>query len=223
MTTFPGSPKTLKGGLVVVDPKSAAIQRVIAFQYNPSELSRSLQVQTSGGAAGAGGGGRANVVRFTAPAIETFNLAIELDAADRLEFPQDHATTVENGLLPQMAALESLVHPDSARLQEENSLANRGTLEIVPKEGPLVLFVWSRKRIAPVTVTELSITEEAFDTALNPIRAKVTLGLRVLSVHDLGFDHKGGSLFMTYLRAKEQLAQAAEASPLGALGLNSLS
>lgn len=221
MTTFPGSPKTLKGGLVVVDPKSAAIQRIIAFQYNPAELSRTLQVQALGG--DGGGGGRANVARFTAPAVETFNLTIELDAADQLEFPQDHATTVENGLFPQMAALESLVHPTSARLQEENSLANRGTLEIVPEEGPLVLFVWSRKRIAPVTVTELGFTEEAFDTDLNPIRAKVTLGLRVLSVHDLGFDHKGGSLFMTYLQAKEQMAQAAEASPLGALGLNSLS
>ena len=222
MTTFPGSPKTLKGGLVVVDPKSAAIQRIIAFQYNPAELSRTLQVQTSGGAGG-GGEGRANVVRFTAPAVETFNLTIELDAADQLEFPQDHETTVESGLFPQMAAMESLVQPSSARLQEENSLANRGTLEIVPEEGPLVLFVWSRKRIAPVTVSDLSMTEEAFDTQLNPIRAKVTLGLRVLSVHDLGFDHKGGSLFMTYLQAKEQLAQAAEASPLGALGLNSLS
>jgi len=223
MTTFPGSPKTLKGGLVVVDPKSAAIQRIIAFQYNPAELSRTLQVQTFGGGGAGGGGDRANVVRFTAPAVETFNLTIELDAADQLEFPKDHATTVESGLFPQMAALESLVHPGSARLQEENNLANRGTLEIVPEEGPLVLFVWSRKRIAPVTVSELSMTEEAFDTQLNPIRAKVTLGLRVLSVHDLGFDHKGGSLFMTYLQAKEQLAQAAEASPLGALGLNSLS
>ncbi len=222
MTTFPRSPKTLKGGLVVVDPRSAAIQRIIAFQYNPAELSRTLQVQTFGGGAN-GGGGRANVVRFTAPAVETFNLTIELDAADQLEFPKDHPTTVESGLFPQMAALESLVHPTSARLQEENSLAGRGTLEIVPEEGPLVLFVWSRKRIAPVTVTDLSITEEAFDTELNPIRATVTLGLRVLSVHDLGFDHKGGSLFMTYLRAKEQMAQAAEASPLGALGLNSLS
>lgn len=221
MTTFPGSPKTLKGGLVVVDPKSAAIQRIIAFQYNPAELSRTLQVQTLGGAGG-GGEGRANVVRFIAPAVETFNLTVELDAADQLEFPKDHATTVESGLFPQLAALEGLVHPASARLQEENSLASRGTLEIVPEEGPLVLFVWSRKRIAPVTVSELSMTEEAFDTALNPIRAKVQLGLRVLSVHDLGFDHKGGSLFMTYLQAKEQLAQAAEASPLGALGLNSL-
>ena len=63
-----------------------------------------------------------------------------------------------------------------------------GTLEIVPAEAPLTLFVWSKNRMLPVRITEFSITEEAFDPALNPIRAKVSLGLRVLSVNDLGFD-----------------------------------
>ena len=58
----------------------------------------------------------------------------------------------------------------------------------------------------PVRITDFSITEEAFDAALNPIRAKVSLGMRVLSVNDLGFEHKGGSLFMAYLQQKEQLA-----------------
>ena len=60
----------------------------------------------------------------------------------------------------------------------------------------------------PVRITEFSITEEAFDPALNPIRAKVSLGMRVLSVDDLGFAHKGGNLFMAYLQNKEQLASA---------------
>jgi hypothetical protein len=89
-------------------------------------------------------------------------------------------------------------------------------------ETPLTLFVWSKTRIVPVRVTELSITEEAFDTALNPTRAKVSLGLRVLSVDDLGFNHKGGNLFMTYLRQKEQLAAMMQGGALGALGLTGL-
>ena len=63
-------------------------------------------------------------------------------------------------------------------------------------------------------LTEFSITEEAFDPALNPIRAKVSLGMRVLSVDDLGFEHKGGSLFMAYLQQKERLADAAPAAAL---------
>jgi hypothetical protein len=42
-------------------------------------------------------------------------------------------------------------------------------------QAPLALFVWSQHRILPVRVTDFSITEEAFDPALNPIRAKVSL------------------------------------------------
>ena len=69
--------------------------------------------------------------------------------------------------------------------------------------APLTLFVWSKQRIVPVRLTDLSVTEEAFDPNLNPIRAKVSLGMRVLSVDDLGFDQTGGSLFMAYLQNKE--------------------
>ena len=68
----------------------------------------------------------------------------------------------------------------------------------------------------------VSITEEAFDPALNPIRAKVSLSLRVLTVDDLGFDSKGGGLFMTYLQTKEQLAQPRASlsfTPLGITGI----
>ena len=71
-------------------------------------------------------------------------------------------------------------------------------------------------------ITDFSVTEEAFDAALNPIRAKVSLGMRVLSVDDLGFAHRGGSLFMSYLQAKEQLATRATRATLGALGIGAL-
>src|SRR5260370_28974621 len=72
--------------------------------------------------------------------------------------------------------------------------------------APLSLYIWSKNRIVPVRLTDLSITEEAFEPALNPIRAKVSLGMRVLSVNDLGFNVKGGSLFMAYQQQKEKLA-----------------
>ena len=87
-------------------------------------------------------------------------------------------------------------------------------------QAPLTLFVWSKKRILPVRLTELSITEEAFDTNLNPIRAKVSLGMRVLSVDDLGFDHKGGNLYMAYHQTKESLATIFGGGSLEALGIN---
>ena len=89
-------------------------------------------------------------------------------------------------------------------------------------QGPLTLFIFGPKRIMPVRITEFSIVEEAFDVALNPIRAKISLGMRVLTVDDLGFDNKGGGLFMTYLQAKEQLASQNRAGTFGQLGITGI-
>src|SRR5262245_4176852 len=213
MSTFPNSPRLLKGGIVLVDPESGHVRRIVALQYNPDTLSRTLQVQ----AIGAEGGGRSEALRLKGPPVETFKLEAEIDATDQLEFPDQHRAAVELGVHPQLAALESLVHPTSAALQANDALAGSGALEIVPMQAPLALFVWSKNRIVPVRITDFSVTEEAFDPALNPIRAKVSLGLRVLSVDDLGFAHKGGSLFMAYLRSKETLAQQGAAGTLATL------
>ena len=89
-------------------------------------------------------------------------------------------------------------------------------------EAPLTLFVWSAVRILPVRLTDFSITEEAFDQALNPIRAKVSLGMRVLSVNDLSFDHKGNSVFLANLARKEKLAGKTGRGSLSSLGISQL-
>ncbi|MEL6942412.1 MAG: hypothetical protein AAFO82_07075, partial [Bacteroidota bacterium] len=102
-----------------------------------------------------------------------------------------------------------------------NTLAQSGTLEISPVEAPLTLFVWSKNRVVPVRITEFSITEEAFDVNLNPIRARVSLGMRVLSVDDLGFDHHGGNLYMNYQQTKERLAALYTNGSLNNFGINS--
>jgi hypothetical protein len=200
MTTFPGSPPVLKGGIVLIDPDSSKIRKTIVLQYNPDTLSRTLQVQ----AVGPEGGDRSEALRLKGPPIETIKLDAEIDAADQLEVA--NSTTVQLGIYPQLAALEMIVYPSSGQLQSSNSLAQAGILEIAPMEALLTLFIWSKNRILPVRLTEFSITEEAFDPVLNPIRAKVSLGMRVLSVNDLGFNHRGGSLFMSYLQQKEALA-----------------
>src|SRR5690606_2614588 len=100
-----------------------------------------------------------------------------------------------------------------------NGIAASGSLEIAPALAPLAVFVFGAQRIVPVRVTELGITEEAFDILLNPIRAKVSLGLRVLSVDDLGFDSRGGGLFMGYLQARERLAAQAAGGDFRTLGI----
>ncbi|RAO78105.1 hypothetical protein [Dyella jiangningensis] len=214
MSSFPGSPRILKGGIVLIDPDSSAVLRVIALQYNPDSITRSLQVQAMGA-----GGDRSEVLRLKGPPVETIKLEAEIDAADQLEFPERNPVATQAGVFAQLAALETMIYPTSAQLNANDALAQIGTLEIIPMETPLALFVWSQTRILPVRVTELSITEEAFDTALNPIRAKISLGLRVLSVDDVPTGHKAASLFMSYLQRKEQLAKAAPAMPLSALGL----
>jgi len=216
MTSFPSSPKLLKGGIVLIDPITSAVRRIIALQYNPDSISRTLQVQ----GVGQESGDRSEALRLKGPPVETIKVEAEIDAVDQLEVADSSTTQV--GLHPQLAALELIVYPSSAQLLSNNSLAQSGTLEIAPMETALMLFIWSTQRIVPVRLTEFSITEEAFDVSLHPIRAKVSLGMRVLSVNDLGFTHKGGSLFMSYLQNKEQLALKASSGAFATLGINGI-
>ena len=209
----PNSPNLVHGGLVLIDPTTSAVQRVIALQYNPNTLTRSLQVH----GAGKDTPDRSEVLRLTGPPTETIKLEAELDAVDQLEFAPNGATRV--GIFPQLAALETLIYPTSAQLIANHVREQAGTLEILPMETPLALFVWSAQRIVPVRVTEFSVTEEAFDASLNPIQAKVSLGLRVLTIDDAGFTHRAGSLFMTYLQQKERLAGTNPPAGLDALGI----
>jgi hypothetical protein len=217
VSTFPGSPRLLKGGIILIDPGTSAIQRIIGLQYNPDSLSRTLQVQGVGD-----GSDRSEALRLKGPPIETIKIDAEIDVTDQLEFPDQNPDSGKLGLHPQLAALETLIYPSSRQLQSNNSLAQAGTLEIAPMETFLTLFIWSKNRIVPVRITDFSITEEAFDPSLNPIRAKVSLGMRVLSVSDLGFQHKGGSLYMVYQQQKEQLASRSQAAAISTLGINSI-
>jgi hypothetical protein len=218
MPAVPPSPRLIKGGLVLLNPDGSGAPRVIAFQYNPDTLTRSLQAQTSG--ADNQQDGRVEPLRFKAPPIETIKFDAEIDATDALEKSDD--TAAQLGILPQLSALEGLVYPPTDQLRQTNSLSGSGTLEIAPVLAPLCLFVWSEKRIVPVKVTDFSITEEAFDQNLHPIRAKVSLGLRVLSVADIGFNTRAGSLYLEYQRQKEQAATQVPAPGLDALGLHGL-
>jgi hypothetical protein len=187
------------------------------LQYNPDTLTRTLQVQGVGETQD-----RSEALRLKGPAIETIKIDAEIDATDQLEFPEQNPAAAQLGIFPQLAALELIIYPSSEQLFANDSLAQSGTLEIAPMQAPLTLFVWSKNRIMPVRITEFSITEEAFDPALNPIRAKVSLGMRVLSVNDLGFNHKGGSLYMIYQQNKESLSQQARGGTLSALGIREI-
>jgi hypothetical protein len=218
MTTFPGSPRVLKGGIVLLDPDQFTVltNGIIVLQYNPDTLTRSFKIKGI-----EEGGDRTEALRLTGPPVETIKLDAEVDATDQLEIGEQN--TLQYGIAPQLAALESMVYPASATLQNNFNLSQQGVLEIMPMLSPFALFVWSASRIAPVRVMDLSITEEAFDAGLNPLRAKVSLGLRVLSVDDLTFSDKSGSLYMTYQRQKENLAAKFQGGTFSALGISGVS
>jgi hypothetical protein len=215
MSSFPGSPRLVKGGIVQMDPDSGAVQRIIAMQCNPESVTRSLAVQAVGA-----DGDRSQPLRLKGPPIETIKFEAEIDATDQLEFPDQNRTAVSLGIRPQLAALETIIYPSSSRLQSNDTLANLGTLEIVPMQAPLTLFSLGKNYLVPVRITEFSITEQAFDPNLNPILAKVSLGLRVLSIDDEEFGSKAGSLFMVYQQQKERFAGQAPGATLGTLGFS---
>jgi len=199
MTTFPGSPQVQKGAIIGLDPFNP-LASVIVFQYNPDTLTRTLTAQTTGGTPNSG-----EALRLKGPPQESITVNIEIDAADQLERADPLATSL--GVHPTLASLEMLLYPKSALVIANEVLANTlGVIEVVQPEAPLTLFVWGLKRVVPVRLTQFSITEEAFDPRLNPIRARAKLELRVLNYNDLGLSSVGGALFMAHQVVKEALA-----------------
>jgi hypothetical protein len=199
MSSFPGAPRLLKGAIVGLDPANP-VASIIVFQYNPDTMTRKLEPRTMG----VQEGDRSEALRLTGPPRETITLSMEVDASDQLELGEPVA--VASGVNPPLAALEMLLYPKSSTVIANAVLAQMGNIEIIPPEAPMILFVWGPTRVLPVRITSFSITEEAFDTALNPIRAKVDLTLYVLSYADLKQTHPGYNLFMAYQIAKEVMA-----------------
>lgn len=214
MTAFPGAPQVLKGGFVVMNADGTKVERVVPFQYNPDGMTRALAPR----GASTELGDRLEGLRLVGMPVETLKLDAELDATDRLEKPLAHRDAVENGLAGDLAALETLVAPRLEQVARAQLLAAAGTLEILPLPSPLVLLVFGRNRLLPVRITDFSVIEEAFDQRLNPIRARISLGMRVLSTEDLSWGSKGAELFRAAQARRERLSDA-RATPVGALGL----
>lgn len=198
MATFPGSPKVQKGAIVGVDPLNP-LASIIVFQYNPDSMTRRLHAQAAGD-----GGNPHEALRLKGPPVETYSFEVEIDATDQLETASFPATQL--GLYPVLSSLEMLLFPKAAATIANEALASAGLIEVVPPEAPLTLLVWGIKRVVPVRLTELSITEEAFDPSLNPIRAKAGLNVQVLTYQDLGLTSVGGALYLAYQLAKEAMA-----------------
>jgi hypothetical protein len=203
MSSFPGSPRTLRGAIVAVDPRSP-LSRIVIFQYNPDQMVRTLRPRAapSGQATGT-----ADAHRIWGAPTESISLTVEIDATDQLEAGDPVAATT--GIAPQLSALEMLLYPSSSLVIANTALLLAGTIEILPPEGPLTVLVWGPGRAVPVRLESLTITEQAFDPALFPIRASAALAVRVLTYSDLPATDPGYALFLVHQVLKEAMATVA--------------
>jgi hypothetical protein len=211
MTSFPGSPKVLKGAIVGLDLFNP-LSSVAIFQYNPEQLSRTVTPNYS-----QAGGGRAEPLRLAGPPAETISVNLSLDLIDQME--QGDSGPLGAGITGYLAALEMLVYPKTIAVAINQVLMATGTTEVVPPAAPLTLFIYGWKRVVPVKIESLSITETAHDPSLNPIRADVALSMKVLTYNDLAMTHPGYWAFMAHQVIKEVLATVASVDNIGsALG-----
>ena len=188
----------LRGALVGLDPFNP-VASVNIFQYNPHTLTRTITPQISQGE-----GSRGETLRLKGPPKETIKLDIEIDAADRLESRE--GTAVALGVHPQLAPLEMLVYPKTLSIIANSALMAGGILEVVPPQMPLTLFIWGPARVVPVKIEAMTITETAYDHLLNPIQAKASLTLAILTTENFSVTDPGFALYLAHQVVKEAMA-----------------
>jgi hypothetical protein len=200
------TPRTLRGAIVAVD-RSSPLSRIVVFQYNPDEVSRTIQPREGGGS------GNESRRAWGAPS-ESISMTVELDATDQLEAGDPLAAA--SGILPALSVLEMLLHPASSQIIANTVLLAVGTIEILPPKPPTAILVWGPSRVVPVKLTQLQITEQAYNPGLVPIRASVEVGADVLTYEDLPLTDLGFGLSVAHLVAKEVLAVAGSGAGAGA-------
>lgn len=196
MTTPPIAPRLLKGAIIGMDIYNP-LASVAVFQYNPDTVTRRLVARTTR----SDGAARADALRLSGPPRETVTVQIEVDAADQ---PGGAASFV--GVHAPVAALEMLLYPKSIFVLLNWARMQGGLVSTIAPAAPLTLFVWGPTRVVPVRISEMTITEQAHDNLLNPVRARIDLSMQVLSYHDLPPTHAGSVLFMIHQVTKELLA-----------------
>lgn len=233
VSEFPRSPRLLKGAFVEFSERFLGpIPNVIIFQYNPTTMSRTLvpwapgSGQDTDDSATAGGAADAPATRAAGTAQpadpeESFTLSLLLDATDELE--SGDPVTVISGVADRLSAMELLLYPQEDSLlgglltSAVSALGGSASFSVADaKRGtvPITLFVWGPGRIVPVRLTSFSVEEQAFSPILYPIRATVSVGLRILTPAELEnhpneFARKLAQTAFTFTRTQKQVLAAA--------------
>ena len=186
VTLISNRSKNVKGELVLVSArvstsKASAIDfnpPRFVFQYNPEMLTHTFSSSINEESA------KQEKKQSTADKIvELISLNLELDATEQLEQSNVQEEIIEYGLHPALATLESIL---LAQSKTQNSTS------------PIVLFMWGPHRSIPVSIENVKIFEEAFDTHLNPIRVKIELVMRVLDLSEFRKGSRGHSLCLNH-------------------------
>lgn len=184
----------LKGALVALNPKSPQSKVTVPFQYNPLTLTRTLEPRFYRT------GGEEND-RLIAPPNQNLDIDVEIEAVSRTLDGSDDTEQV--GVLPHLAALELLIYPNSEEISKAETLGDQGKMQIVTPVDRRTLFIWGPKRVLPVQLTSITVTEELFNYRLSPIKAKVALKMKLIT-----FDQANDSdysLLLTYVQNMEKL------------------
>jgi hypothetical protein len=199
MSSFPGSPRVLKGAFVYFASQGAQ-PKIIAFQYNPETLCRKLERD----AIALGSSSSSSLAPTSPIPRQVISLTLALDAADGLEFPDENPQVVRSGLHPSMSAIEILMYSSASA------------------PSSLTLFVWGVNRVVPVRVMQVQIVEQMFDPSLNPIRAAIAVTLLVRTHADFSDAPWARKYWDNYLAKLQELAESASAETISELGLPAL-
>jgi hypothetical protein len=211
-TGYSRSPKLLKGAVIHFSaPMLIPIPNLIVFQYNPETMSRgftpwapaqrTIDVSADGTHLERRPLDLQQIQALAQPfdPQETISLSLEIDATDALEAPESHPVAFLTGVADRLAALQMLLYPtedgggSSLQVSVGASLGAGGlsgllsadTAALERREVPVVLFFFGPGLIVPVRLTSFSIEEQQYSPILYPIRAKVSVSMRVLDEDDL--------------------------------------
>lgn len=191
---FPNKPRILRGAFVEFGLSLPPL--VVVFQFNPLQLTRNRSLTFA--AQGDSGTAQRTIRQFhsrysslldlqkeqvVTVAEQSIGFELRLDASDRLGDGDPIAE--QFGIAPQISTLELMVMP-----KEESLLGSLAGALFGGDSGgfsftrganpPLVLFIFGRKRVLPVNISALNITETEFSADLNPVRATVAVTLNVI-------------------------------------------
>ena len=217
-------PKVFRGAFVEYGLSLPPL--VVVFQFNPLQLSRSRRQEFSMTASAQGDedgwgltlrdfhqGFKDLLALRDAQAVtthpESLSFDIRLDATDKLN--EGDRITEQLGIAPQLATLERMAQPKNESLlgRLADRLLPRGFSFTCTEKPPMILFIWGRKRVVPVNINSMTITESEFHTNLEPIRATVAVELTVIEgpnpayLYTKGLKEGMSGLHLANLRATE--------------------